>query len=115
MDKIVYLIALPFGFLWRHKKLAIILIIAGFGFMIYQQQFKPEPAPEIPQYRADVPSKIQNLPVIQTTTRYYYVQHFTEDDSTIYLNDFYAYDTEWTRYNSIPLPLDKKQIIYRSW
>ena len=113
MARIVYILALPFGFLWRHKKLAIVLIIAGVGFMVYQQQFKPE-IPDIPEYQSNIPKQIQNLPVFQTTTRYYYAQQFTEDDKNIYLNDFYAFDKEWTRYNSIPLPLDKKQIIYRS-
>ena len=102
MARIVYILALPFGFLWRHKKLAIVLIVAGFGFLIYQQQFKPE-TPNIPEYSENIPKQIQNLPVIQTTTSYYYVQYLTEDDKTVYLNDFYAYDKEWTRYNSIPV------------
>lgn len=113
MDRIIYIAVWPLGFLWRHKKLAIILIIAGFALTVYNQQFKSS-KPDIPAYQSEIPQQIKNLPVIQTTSRYYYVQSFTEDDKNVYLDDFYAFDKEWIRYNSVPLPINKNQIVYRS-
>lgn len=112
---IFYIIVWPFGFLWKHKKIALLLTVVIFGIISFTQyQSSQNPQIEIQAYEK-IPRQLTGLDIIQTTTRHYYVVHSYESGNQITLTDFYAFDEKWTRYDKIPLTLNKADIrIYKN-
>jgi hypothetical protein len=112
---IFYIIVWPIGFLWKHKKAAIFLTVIIFGIISFTQyQSSQNPQVEAQPYE-QLPKQLVGLDVIQTSSRHYYVVDSYESESQITLTDFYAFDEKWTRYDTIPLTLNKSDIrIYKN-
>lgn len=113
MMTVAALIWIPFKFLWEHKRLAVacIVILAGVGaFTTWRGSQQPEITDAPAVYSENLPRELASLPVYATSTRYYYVVNAHESGNYIYLDDYYAFDNKWVRYNAEPLPLIKSQV-----
>ncbi len=114
MMTVLALIVIPFRFLWNHKRLAVVVIVAFVAlgvFNSYQSSHKPEDIAA--NYQENIPRQLEELDVCATNTRHYYVVSSYESGDYIYLTEYYSYDKEWER-QTIPLPLKLKEVkIYK--
>ncbi len=67
-----------------------------------------EAAPDIPAYQLTAPDKALARTIVQTNSRLYYVNDYTDNGRTVRLLAYYGYNgDDWVKSNT-PLPLDRQ-------
>lgn len=98
------------GYLFKHPKLIVLVVIAGFVAGIYFNLTKSNDTPEIPDYQQTAPPFMEANKVVQTYSRIYYVRSMTETDTILWLDEYYTHDyvdgkLQWVFYdkpNQVP-------------
>jgi hypothetical protein len=95
------------------RKMLLVIVVVGvvivIGSSIYSS--KVDPKPEAHPYQKNVPKTIY---VVQTPSRYYYVNAYRIEGEYLVLSDFYSYGKEWEKQKiELPLKLSQTNIIKR--
>lgn len=83
--------------------IAIVIIL---GVIIFINSRNASSATPVAVYNENMPSVKAAPTLVQTSSRLYYVQKYTDDGKVLILQVFYAYDKKWVKYTT-PLPIDR--------